>query len=372
MTNAASGAWSLLPGGFRDRLPPGAEAAAHLMRTIVDRFSSFGYDRVQPPLVEYEANLARWLGKPQTTALFRSPDPATGAGLALRPDITGQIARIAATRMADAPRPLRLAYAGRVLRARASQLDPTRELIQAGAELIGNDSEAVVAEIINSALEALRDAGVSALSVDLTTPELVGALADGRWPVANRQALLEALDSKDEGALQGLGATDYRTLIRAAGTGNAEEALGLIAPIAPALTERLTRLVALLPNVRVTVDPTERHGFEYQSWVGFSLFGAANGQTLRTEIGRGGAYLVQHPDGTTEAAAGVSLYLDTLVDAGLGVQTRQRIFLPLGTSADTAAKLRQQGYVTVMALADTDSPDGCSHIWDGTQAIEKD
>jgi ATP phosphoribosyltransferase regulatory subunit len=110
---------ALLPEGFRDRLPPAAEAAAGLTRAIVDGFAAHGYERIAPPLVEHEAGLAAWLGKPLGGALFRASDPATGAALAIRPDITGQVARIAATRLADAPRPLRLAYAGPVLRARA-------------------------------------------------------------------------------------------------------------------------------------------------------------------------------------------------------------------------------------------------------------
>ena len=87
---------ALLPSGFRDRLPPAAEAASALTRIIVDGFAARGYDRVAPPLVEHEASLQSWLGKPLGAALFRSSDPASGEALALRPDITGQIARIAA------------------------------------------------------------------------------------------------------------------------------------------------------------------------------------------------------------------------------------------------------------------------------------
>lgn len=360
---------ALLPGGFRDRLPPAAEAASLLVRTVVDVFGSYGYERVAPPLAEHEASLARWLGKPLGAALFRSPDPATGAALALRPDITGQIARIAATRLADAPRPLRLAYAGPVLRARAGQLDPARELTQAGAELIGTDSVAALAELATAAVAALESAGVTDISIDLTTPELVGALAAGRWPVDDLPALLRALDGKDWGALDSRETAPYRALLEAAGP--AATALPRLAAIAPDLSAQLVELVGALPPVRVTVDPTERHGFEYHSWVGFSLYGAAQGRPFANEIGRGGAYLVRHPDGTTERAAGVSLYVDTLVDAGLGASPRRRLFLPLGTDATTSARLRAEGWMTVAALSDTDSDEGCSHVWNGREPVAK-
>lgn len=360
---------TLLPGGFRDRLPPAAEAASQLVRTVVDVFGSYGYERVAPPLVEHEASLARWLGKPLGTALFRSPDPATGEALALRPDITGQIARIAATRLADSPRPLRLAYAGPVLRARAGQLNPARELTQAGAELIGSDSVAALAELAGAAVAALTAAGVTDVSIDLTTPELVGSLAAGIWPVDDLPALVRALDGKDWGALTSREVAPYRALLEAAGP--AASALPRLAKVAPALAAELGRLVAALPDVRVTVDPTERHGFEYHSWVGFSLYGAAQGKPFAHEIGRGGAYLVRHPDGTTERAAGVSLYVDTLVDAGLGISPRRRLFLPLGTEAGTAERLRAGGWMTVTALSDSDSDEGCSHRWNGHAPVAK-
>jgi ATP phosphoribosyltransferase regulatory subunit len=336
---------------------------------VVDAFAARGYERVSPPLVEHEASLAAWLGKPLGGALFRSSDPATGEALALRPDITGQIARIAATRLADAPRPLRLAYAGPVLRGRSGQLSPERELTQAGAELIGTDGEAGLAELIATALDALSTAGVTELSLDLTTPELVPALAAGRWPVADVDGLLMALDGKDWGALSADGREPYRALLDLAGP--AETALPKLGELAPELAARIEALIARLPNVRVTIDPTERHGFEYHSWIGFSLFGSANGVPLRSEIGRGGAYAVRHPDGSREPAAGVSLYVDMLVDAGLGASSRQRVFLPAGTDAAVGAALRADGWATIEALSATDSDASCTHRWNGTQPVAK-
>lgn len=360
---------SLLPPGFRDRLPPAAEAASQLVRAVVDAFAARGYERVSPPLVEHEASLASWLGKPMGGALFRSSDPATGEALALRPDITGQIARIAATRLGSAPRPLRLAYAGPVLRGRAGQLSPERELTQAGAELIGTDGEAGLAELIATALDALSAAGVGELSVDLTTPELVPALGGSDWPVADLDGLLMALDGKDWGALGSGGREPYRALLDLAGP--AETALPKLAQIAPALAGRIAALIARLPEVRVTIDPTERHGFEYHSWIGFSLFGSVNGVPLRGEIGRGGAYAVRHPDGTREAAAGVSLYVDMLVDAGLGASARPRLFLPFGTTEAVGRQLRREGWATVQALSAEDSHAQCTHLWNGKQPVAK-
>ncbi|MFN3370057.1 MAG: ATP phosphoribosyltransferase regulatory subunit [Sphingomonadaceae bacterium] len=360
---------ALLPSGFRDRPPPAAEAQSALVRLLVDGFAARGYERVAPPSVEHEGQLAHWLGRPPA-ALFRSSDPATGAALALRPDITAQVGRIAATRLAAEPRPLRLAYAGQVFRARVGQLSPARELTQAGAELIGSDGEPALAELIETAAEALTRAGVTDLSVDLALPDLVAALAQLRWPVADLDGLLAALDGKDWGALEAPERRPYRALLEAAGP--AETALAALGAIAPDRADRLASLAARLPGLRLTIDPTERHGFEYQSWIGFSLFGAVEGQPLRSEIGRGGAYAIRHPDGRMEPAAGVSLYVDPLVDAGLGrAKDNRRLFLPWGTPAHVGVRLRAEGWVTIEAIEPGEGPGQATHIWNGAEPVAR-
>src|SRR3546814_4862604 len=127
MTASAPG---LLPEGLHDRLPPEAEAAATLLRAVMDVTASHGYDRVQPPLAEFEANLVGRLKSTRQQDLLRFVDPVSQRTLALRPDITAQVGRIATTRMARVPRPLRLAYGGAVLKVRGTQLRPEREMLQ--------------------------------------------------------------------------------------------------------------------------------------------------------------------------------------------------------------------------------------------------
>jgi len=292
--------------------------------------------------------------------------------LALRPDITAQIGRIATTRMAHKARPLRLGYGGQVARVKGTQLNPDRESLQAGAELIGTDSLLAVREILLLALEALQNLGARGLSVDFTMPGLVRELAQSVWPVAEdqRAALEDALDGKDVGGLNALGFGAYEPLIAAAGP--AERALQTLRALklGKNIDARLTDIAALAkaaaPFAQCTLDPTERHSFAYQSWVGFSIY--AHG--VRDEVVRGGSYAVVHPDGHTEAAVGFSAYIDPLVDAGLGSVQRPRILLPLGTGTDIGAHLRAQGFVTVAALDATTRPQAldCTHIWDKDKA----
>jgi ATP phosphoribosyltransferase regulatory subunit len=361
----------LLPEGLRDRLPPQAEAASRLMHRVIVAIGRHGYARVQPPLAEFEESLVGRLKSSRATDLLRIVDPVSQRMLALRPDITAQIGRIAVTRMGHDPRPLRLAYGGPVIKLRATQLRPERELLQAGAELVGSDSVAAVSEIIRVALDALRAAGVPDITVDLTLPDLVDTLATGPMPVAPDQVaqLRTLLDAKDAGGLAASGAGDYLPLLSAAGPVDGAIAALRALDHTQALDTRLSAIgriaAALGDDIHLTLDPTERHGFEYQSWIGFSLFsGGSTG-----EIGRGGSYTIVHPDGREEAAVGFSLYIDPLVDMGLGVEPARRVFLPIGHDPAIAAHLRGAGWTTIAALADTDQPIGCTHILAGDQPV---
>ena len=302
----------LLPEGLRDRLPGEAAAQARTVRALLDSIEARGYERVSPPLVEYEESLAARL-KSSRTDLARFVDPLSQRTLAVRPDITPQIARIVSTQLANVPRPLRLAYAGPVLKLGASQLNPERETMQVGAELIGSDSVESACEIVGIAVEALTAAGVTGLTVDLTLPDLVQTLAGLILKPEQIEQLDRLLDMKDAGGLVSAGFADWLPLIAA--TGPVGPALAALRKFdhAGLMTSRIEGIEAVAnalenKNVRITLDPTERHGFEYQSWFGFSLFvaGAPNA------IGRVGSYTIAHPDGHNEPATGFSVYPDTL------------------------------------------------------------
>jgi ATP phosphoribosyltransferase regulatory subunit len=190
-------------------------------------------------------------------------------------------------------------------------------------------------------------------------------------PADRIEAVQRELDGKDAGALPALGAEAYLPLLEAAGP--LDQALARLEalPCRDALAGRLAgirRLGELIgERARITLDPTERHGFEYQTWIGFSLF--ADG--VRGEVGRGGSYVVCHADGREEAAVGFSLYLDPLIEATVAEAPLRRIFLPLGTPPATGAELRAQGWTTVAALGPSDDARAqrCTHRLDGTAPV---
>ncbi|MEO1967417.1 MAG: ATP phosphoribosyltransferase regulatory subunit [Sphingomonadaceae bacterium] len=361
----------LLPEGLADALPQEAAAMTRVMRAVLDAMDAHGYDRVRPPLVEFEHSLASRMDGVTPRRMFRFTDPASLRTLALRSDMTVQVGRIAATALADAPRPLRLCYAGEVATIRADQLDPARQRLQMGAELIGSDTVNAASEAVSLAVAALEGAGLTGISVDFTLPDLVDALADKALPLAADKvaAVRRELDMKDAGGLADAGGAAYLPLLYAAGP--LDEALEKLAALDAGgfLASRLDGVrtigAQLGEGVRVTLDPTELHGFEYQSWLGFTLYA----EGARGSVGRGGTYTIR---GTEEPAVGFSLYIEPLLEAlGIESSTRDTLFLPTGHDRDAARRLRALGWRTVAAITGTEDPRalGCTHRLEGAETL---
>src|SRR5579883_2175497 len=184
---------ALLPTGMRDLLPPEAEAEAQVVARLMATLAAHGYQRVKPPLVEFEETLFAGAGAAMAASTFRIMDPGSHRMIGVRADMTPQIARIAATR---------LGYAGQVLRVRGSEIRPERQIGQVGAELIGAGGPAADVEAIAVAGEGLYAVGVPRLSVDITLPMLVPAVVEA-FDIAGERwsALRAALDHKDAAAV---------------------------------------------------------------------------------------------------------------------------------------------------------------------------
>jgi ATP phosphoribosyltransferase regulatory subunit len=342
MTDLAERA--LLPAGLRDILPPFAAFEAETVSRLMSVFARHGYQRVKPPMIEFEQSLGG-------EGAFRVMDPLTQRMMTVRSDMTPQVARIAATRLGNDPRPLRLAYAGQVLRVKGSQLRAERQFGQVGFELIGATDAAADAEILALCLEALELAGLSGITVDLTLSTLVPAVIGDQ---KNDDWLRNALDHRDLSAVSAAGGETARLLtglIEAVGPVDRAlsrlQALNL-PPVASRLRAKLVEVIGLIrsafPDLTLTIDPVETRGFEYHTGVGFTIFARQSAG----EIGRGGRYLAHG-----EPAVGATLFMDTLMEILPKPEAPRRVYLPAGSDRQLAASLRDEGWVTINGLAAT-------------------
>jgi ATP phosphoribosyltransferase regulatory subunit len=371
---------------MHDLLPPEAEIEAAVVAQLMAILTAHGYERVKPPLVEFEETLLSGAGAAMATSTFRVMDPVSHRMIGVRADVTPQIARIAATRLGAAPRPLRLSYAGQVLRVRGSEIRPERQIGQVGAELIGAGGPAADVEAIAVAGAALSALGLPDLTVDITMPAMVPAIAEA-YGLAGESAvaLRAALDHKDAAAvtaLAGRAGTLLEQLLFAAGP--AAATLAAIARLdlpGRARAERarlgsvLDGLTVAAPALKVTVDPVENRGFEYHTGISFTFFAdsaAAHGPL--GELGRGGRYDAGDP-GASEPATGFTLYTDTILQVLPEAPAPRRVLVPFGADQARAASLREAGWVTVGALEPMGDWRaearrlGCSHVLRGDDPV---
>lgn len=388
----------LLPAGLADILPPDAAIEAQVTEGLMAAFSQYGYDRVKPPLIEFEENLLSGSGAATAQQTFRLMDPISQRMLGVRADMTLQIARIAATRLTDVPRPLRLSYAGQVLRVKGSALRPGRQFGQIGAELIGIDTAEANAEVITMAAGALLSLGVPGLSVDLGLPTLVPSICNALGIDLNGEGvrLGTALNQKDIAEITALAdqlgekaVEIFSGLLKASGP--ADQALAKIEALnlpAEARNElkNLADVVSCLkhcaPDLTLTIDPVEIRGYEYHTGVTFTFFAL----DVRGELGRGGRYAAGNTFGApddeakvdhdSEPATGVTLYLDSVLRALPKPAPLERLYLPPGQPAETGARLRAEGWIVVEGFdqnaktAEEAVRLSCSHYWDGAEIMK--
>ena len=366
---------SLLPQGLSDILPDVAIHEAMVIDKLLSNFRSYGYDRVQPPLIEFEESLFNGTGAAMAAHTFRLMDPISQKMMGLRADMTPQIARIAATRLQNTSRPLRLSYAGQVLRVKGNQLRPERQFTQVGAELIGSSYVEADSEIISMAVIALQNLQIKNISVDISLPTIVPSIIYGLGLNDQQSVVIrQALDQKDASAIAKMGgniASQFGILLKA--SGRVEIAIAAFKDICLPIKaqQEYNRLLSVLdilkikiPNVIITLDMVEHRGFEYQTGLSFTLFAAG----IRGELGRGGRYNLNE---SNEAAIGVSLYLDSILRAAPATKKPNKLFIPFNTHMEFAIDKRKEGWITISGLENiTDIKDienqarslNCTHI----------
>jgi ATP phosphoribosyltransferase regulatory subunit len=284
-----------IPSGTRDVLPDEMRE----LRAMTDRvravFEKAGYGEVYTPALEYEATFSRnemYLGRPA----YRMFDEL-GNVLVLRSDMTVPIARLVATRYRDAQPPLRFCYFAHAYRGVRPQRGQSRELLQAGIELIGAESPEGTAEVLTVLCNALDAAGLETYRIGLGDAALYPALLD-RLDVQDPERRERVLTELADGDFVGLerevrdlrlDAADAALLLDVPRRRGGPEVLrDLSGPLHHAVTGMRAVHDLLAPNVadRIIFDFGLVRGLGYYTGAVFQVYDPAYGEP----IGIGGRY----------------------------------------------------------------------------------
>jgi len=283
-----------IPSGTRDVLPDEMRELRALTERTRSVFQAAGYGEVYTPALEYEGTFDR-AGMTATRPAYRMFDEQ-GNVLVLRSDMTVPIARLVATRYAQAELPLRFSYFAHAYRGVRPQRGQSRELLQAGIELIGAAGPEGTAEALSVLCAALDATGLRTYRVGVGDASLYPALLESVGvPVPQRDLILEELVNGDfvgvERELRALGlpAGETELLLGVPRMrGGAEVLDRLSGPLAQAGTGMRALHALLAPEVaeRVIFDFGLVRSLGYYTGAVFQVYDPAHG----VPIGSGGRY----------------------------------------------------------------------------------
>lgn len=320
----------LLPDGVEEILPAAAKPLELLRRQLLDLYSTWGYDLVIPPLLEYTDSLLIGLGRDVDLLTFKVTDQLTGRTLGVRADITPQTARMDAHSMAING-PNRLCYAGHVVHTKPKNPLATRTPIQVGLEFYGESGIAADIEVISLLLESLRIAGLPKLHIDLGHVGIYRALAaaaklnvaqeDVFFDLLQRKAITEirewvAANVSDAHAAAMLLALPHL----AGGVGVLASARELLASVDAAVgaVEQLQTVADVMaqryPDAELYFDLSELRGYHYLTGLVFAAFAPGYGNPVAS----GGRYdHIGEVFGRARPATGFALDVSALSKLGL-------------------------------------------------------
>ncbi len=348
---------SLLPDGLSDTLFEKTRCQQLLQGELLHIFTYSGYMQVGAPLFEFAEDL-EFSDEHHSRANFRTTDPISNRTLAFRTDITPQMARIARVRLQNEPRPLRLCYAGEVVRMKGSLLRPDRQFNQLGCELIGDNSIHAEAELLALAINSLNAIGIEELHIDIALVNMSQLLA--RWfqfddvqsawlyDIFTKRMLDQVVritqDKKQQQVLLAL----------LKQSGDVIEMVNFFAKFSFPMEiqiyfDRLQKLWDLLKmqnlQAEFHIDFAETRGVAYHAGWAYAFYSKSSPRPL----GRGGVY--QLPI-SGESAVGFSFYMDSLLILLDAPEIPKKILLAAGTHHDQAIALRHAGYIAFTTFQD--------------------
>ena len=317
----------LLPQGVTEILPDAAAQLETLRRQVLDDLQKANFQLVFPPMMEFIDSLIQGAGVDLTTQTFKVPDQDSLKTLGIRADMTPQIAQIDAHRLSSNAIN-RLCYIGTVLHTKPSRLGGSRELLQFGAEVFGDDSLAADQAIVDAMASTLKIGGIDSMIVSLSH---VGIFTD----LVQQLELSEGLSSKLFNAMQRKSTPDiaalnaesdidlsvFLELLSSRGERSVIQSFSDTLKKANLLSEKiitalrdiddLAKYLEKNPAVDVHIDLVELHGYRYHTGLTFQAFIANEGKA----IAKGGRYAGISRDDNARPATGFSADLKVLANA---------------------------------------------------------
>lgn len=341
--------------GMRDLLGQEAQTFTHIITKARETANLYGFKEAITPHVEPLELLSAKSGDEIRQRMFIFEDLGKRQ-VALRPEFTASIARLATTALKNEPKPLRLFSVGTVYRYDEPQRGRYREFWQSNFELMGSNKPEADTEIVLLTNRFMRALGLEGYAFKIGHIGVIrGILTQDGVDEKTQNAVLQRMDKKEydlalklvesekcRTTLQGLidiKGKDWRDTV--------EQVKTLVVGYEKAKTaaENLSEVLTLITSstdLCLTVDPAFARGLEYYTGMIFEI----NIPQLEIALGGGGRYdrLIEAFGGEPTPAVGCAHGIDRIAialqtqNADLTAKTEKRaVVIPITESVKTEA-----------------------------------
>lgn len=315
--------------GMRDFLPKDAEKIRYVEKIARELAHLYGYEEVITPVLEPYNLLAAKSSEEIRERMYAFKDLG-GRRVALRPEFTASIARLIATKMRNAPKPMKLFCTGSLYRYDEPQYGRFREFWQANYELIGSSEPEADMEIITLTNDLTRRLGFRRYWFKIGHMGILRGILNQEGAAEGQQNLImqlldkkrwdEALTLARESNVSQNGIAVLKKILETKGK-DASQVLKTAKRVvagyddAVAAVENLRKILELTEKSNVKFETIVEAGFarglEYYTGMIFELYVPE----LEIALGGGGRYdkLIELFGGEPTPAVGVAPGIDRLV-----------------------------------------------------------
>ena len=357
----------LLPEGVDEILPPRAILLEQMCRKLIDLFSSWGYEFVIPPMMEYLDSLLTATGEDLDLQTYKITDQLSGRLMGIRADITPQVARIDA-HLLQRNIPTRLCYLGSVLHSRTNNSGDSRSPLQLGAELFGHEgvsSDIEIVKLMLATLDAVRisniclDVGHIGIFRSLISKSQLNSMQESEvFEIVKRKAkdelkiFYKKLKINDDSSKAMLDLIDLH-----GDAGILDDAIHAFDKLSPDIRKYVNEVKTLTDSiidkfdVSINIDLSELRGYNYHTGMIYTAFVPNEGKG----IAFGGRYDdIGSAFGKARPATGFSTDMKQLLELqNISEDTPDKIFAPVDDNDSLHKKiteLREQGKIVIQEL----------------------
>tara|TARA_B100000700_G_scaffold127067_1_gene142273 strand:- start:2456 stop:3640 length:1185 start_codon:yes stop_codon:yes gene_type:complete len=357
----------LLPEGVDEILPPRAILLEQMCRKLIDLFSSWGYEFVIPPMMEYLESLLTATGEDLDLQTYKITDQLSGRLMGIRADITPQVARIDA-HLLKRNIPTRLCYLGSVLHSRTNNSGDSRSPLQLGAELFGHEgvsSDIEIVKLMLATLDAVRisniclDVGHIGIFRSLISKSQLNSMQESEvFEIVKRKAkdelkiFYKKLKINDDSSKAMLDLIDLH-----GDAGILDDAIHAFDKLSPDIRKYINEVKTLTDSiidkfdVSINIDLSELRGYNYHTGMIYTAFVPNEGKG----IAFGGRYDdIGSAFGKARPATGFSTDMKQLLELqNISEDTPDKIFAPVDDNDSLQKKiteLREQGKIVIQEL----------------------